>query len=94
MRSFFLANNFIPLTNGALGIKGLPQYTNLWWTVDWHFSQFSDSESGEFSFGRALKAIREDEIAAQTMGINPFRMKLLAFAISGFAGVAGVFLLL
>ncbi|NLJ49670.1 MAG: branched-chain amino acid ABC transporter permease, partial [Candidatus Atribacteria bacterium] len=29
---FVLANNFIPLTNGALGIKGIPQYTNLWWT--------------------------------------------------------------
>jgi len=88
---FVLANNFIPLTNGALGIKGIPQYTNLWWTGGLAFlTVFLIRNLVNSSYGRALKAIREDEIAAQTMGINPFRMKLLAFAISGFfAGVAG-----
>lgn len=41
--------------------------------------------------GRAWVAIREDEVAAQTMGINIFRMKLLAFALSTFfAGITGV----
>ena len=41
--------------------------------------------------GRAWVAIREDEIAAQAMGINTRNMKLLAFAIgASFAGVAGV----
>jgi len=41
--------------------------------------------------GRAWIAIREDETAAQAMGIDTFRLKLLAFTISSaFAGVAGV----
>ncbi|MBN2860576.1 MAG: branched-chain amino acid ABC transporter permease [Sphaerochaetaceae bacterium] len=41
--------------------------------------------------GRALIAMREDEIACQSMGINTTRMKVIAFALgSVFAGVAGV----
>ncbi len=41
--------------------------------------------------GRAFVAIRDHDIAAELMGINIFRYKLLAFAISSFyAGVAGV----
>jgi branched-chain amino acid transport system permease protein len=42
--------------------------------------------------GRAWIAIREDEIAAEAMGINTFRLKLLAFVIaSAWAGLTGVF---
>jgi len=42
--------------------------------------------------GRAWIAIREDEVAAEAMGINTFRLKLLAFVIgSALAGLAGVF---
>jgi branched-chain amino acid transport system permease protein len=41
--------------------------------------------------GRAWMAIREDELAAEHMGINTTMVKLLAFSIgSAFAGVAGV----
>ena len=41
--------------------------------------------------GRAFIAIRDQEIAAEIIGINVYRYKLLAFAISSFyAGVAGV----
>lgn len=40
--------------------------------------------------GRALTAIREDEVAAETMGINVARYKIQVFAISaGYAGLAG-----
>ena len=40
--------------------------------------------------GKAFRAIREDEVLAQTLGINTTRYKLLAFAVSsGFAGLAG-----
>lgn len=40
--------------------------------------------------GRALKSIREDEIAAQSMGVNIVKSKILAFIIAAlFAGVAG-----
>ncbi len=43
-------------------------------------------------FGRALEAIREDEIAARSIGINVTRYKLQAFAIgAAFAGIAGAF---
>ena len=42
------------------------------------------------SYGRAFKAIREDEIAAEAMGINLARHKMLSFCISSFfAGVGG-----
>lgn len=41
--------------------------------------------------GRAWAAIREDEVAAQAAGINPFKYKLLAFAIgASTSGIAGV----
>ena len=40
--------------------------------------------------GRAFQAIRDRDIAAEVMGVNEFRYKLMAFGISsGFAGVAG-----
>ncbi len=45
------------------------------------------------SYGRAFKAIREDEVAAEAMGINLFRHKQLAFCISSFfAGIGGAML--
>lgn len=45
------------------------------------------------SYGRAFKAIRENEIAAEAMGINLFRHKQMAFCISSFfAGVGGALL--
>jgi branched-chain amino acid transport system permease protein len=45
------------------------------------------------SYGRAFKAIREDEIAAEAMGISLFRHKQLSFCISSFfAGIGGALL--
>ena len=45
------------------------------------------------SYGRAFKAIRDDEIAAEAMGINLFRHKEMSFIISSFfAGVSGALL--
>ena len=42
------------------------------------------------SYGRAFKAIREDEIAAEAMGINLAKHKKLSFCISSFfAGISG-----
>lgn len=42
------------------------------------------------SYGRAFKAIRDDDVAAEAMGINLFRTKQLSFVVSSaFAGVAG-----
>jgi branched-chain amino acid transport system permease protein len=48
------------------------------------------SRAGNSRIGRAWVAIREDETAATAMGINGFRVKLIAFALGAtLAGVAG-----
>ena len=45
------------------------------------------------SYGRAFKAIREDEVAAEAMGIDLAKHKMLAFCISSFfAGIGGALL--
>ena len=89
IRSLF--NNLQNITNGPLGLKGLPTYTNLWWTVSWTIiTVIVIKRIVDSSYGRALKAIRDDEIAAENLGINLFKHKVLAFVVgSFFAGVAG-----
>jgi branched-chain amino acid transport system permease protein len=86
-----LCNAWQSLTNGPLGLKGLAPYTNLWWS--WGMAVFTIiviTKLVNSSFGRAMKAIREDELAAKAMGVDPFRHLLLAFLISAFfCGVAG-----
>jgi len=79
------------LTNGALGLKGIPGTTNLWWTFGTAvFTIFIMVSLINSSYGRAFKAIREDEIAAESMGISLFKHKVLSFAIGAFfAGVGG-----
>ncbi len=45
------------------------------------------------SYGRAFKAIRDDEVAAEAMGINLFKHKQMSFIISSFfAGISGALL--
>ncbi|HEY7535836.1 MAG TPA: branched-chain amino acid ABC transporter permease [Thermodesulfobacteriota bacterium] len=85
------ATNAVTITNGSLGLKGIKQYTNLWWSWGWAvFTVFCLIGLVESSYGRAMKAIREDETAAQAMGINTFRYKMLAFIISAFfQGIGG-----
>ncbi|MBE6011206.1 branched-chain amino acid ABC transporter permease [Anaeropeptidivorans aminofermentans] len=79
------------VTNGALGIKDIPTMTNMFYIhivliVTIVFMALLINSS----YGRAFKAIREDEIAAQAMGVSLLRHKLLAFIISAFiAGVGG-----
>jgi len=88
---FVICNNLIPITNGALGIKGIPEYTNLWWTGFWAVvSIVLVRNLVNSSFGRAMKAIRENEIAAEAMGINVFYHKMLAFIVCAFlCGISG-----
>jgi len=79
------------ITNGALGLKGIPNTTNLWWSFG--FAVATVLLIGlliNSSYGRALKAIREDEIAAESMGINLFNHKVMSFMIGAFfAGIGG-----
>lgn len=88
---FVLANNLIPLTNGPLGMKGIPEYGNIYWCFGCAaVATLVVSKLATSSYGRAMKAVRDDEIAAESMGVNLFRTKMLAFATSGFFGaVAG-----
>ena len=86
------------LTNGALGLNGLPNIgvtgksgEAYWWiwgivilTVLFMVLLINST------YGRAFKAIREDEIAAEAMGINLFKHKMMAFIIGAFfAGIGG-----
>ena len=89
-----VANNIQSVTNGPLGLKGLTPHTNLWWSFGFMaFTLFFISRLTGSSFGRAMKAIREDEVAAEAMGIRSFRYKMMAFTISGFfEGIAGALL--
>lgn len=79
------------ITNGALGMKGIPNTTNLWWTFGVAvFTVIFMILLISSSYGRALKAIREDEVAAESMGISLFKHKVLSFMIGAFfAGVGG-----
>nr|WP_286680813.1 branched-chain amino acid ABC transporter permease [Tepidanaerobacter sp. EBM-49] len=86
--------NIQTITNGALGLKGLPQYTNLYWS--WGIAVgviLLMINLVNSSYGRAFKSIREDETAAQAMGINLFRHKTMSFTLSAaIAGVGGALL--
>ncbi len=82
-----------PFTNGALGYPGVPSSfgKSLWWTFGiLAITVFVMTRLKYSSYGRALQAIREDEIAAEAMGVNLAYHKVFAFALSAFfAGVAG-----
>jgi branched-chain amino acid transport system permease protein len=79
------------ITNGALGLKGIPNTTNIWWTFGTAlFTLVFMIALINSSYGKAFKAIREDEIAAESMGISLFKHKVLSFVIGAFfAGVGG-----
>ena len=100
-----VARNTPSLTNGAAGLNGvappnlfgyafgvesLPYYyLGLTLLV---FLIFVSVRLRDSRIGRAWMAIREDEIAAEAMGINRSRLKLLAFAVgASFAGMTGTF---
>lgn len=89
-----VANNAVPITNGALGLKGIPEYTNLYWS--WGaavITIFIIKRLVDSSYGRAMMAVRENEIAAEVAGVGIFYHKVLAFVIgSFFAGVGGALL--
>lgn len=90
IRVFFLNSK---LTGGAIGLAGIPHDTDM--TTVYVFviiTIFMMYRMKNSRFGRALISIREDEIAAESMGVNTTFYKIEAFAIgSFFAGIAGGF---
>ena len=76
---------------GPRGIGGIPPYTNL--TVVFVFTLVSVWLMRNFllsTYGRASMAIRDNEIAAEIMGVNTTRQKVLVFSLGAFfAGCCG-----
>lgn len=79
------------ITNGPLGIKDIPPVSNLWLIYGITLvSVVIIILLINSSYGRAFKAIREDEVAAEAMGINLFKHKMLSFMVGAFfAGIGG-----
>lgn len=82
---------YLDFTGGAQGLRGISKMTNLTVivaiTVAVVFLMFTLGRSRQ---GRAIISIREDEIAAESSGINTIYYKTMAFVVSAFfAGIAG-----
>jgi branched-chain amino acid transport system permease protein len=80
-----------PPVGGAVGFHGVPKYTTLFWIfVFLTIMLVVAFRLKHSSLGRAMISVREDEFAAQAMGVNVARVKVLAFMIAAFfAGIAG-----
>jgi branched-chain amino acid transport system permease protein len=76
---------------GGLGFSGLPFYTSLFWTgLLAAVTLIVAYRLKTSSAGRAFLSIREDEIAAESMGVHTTRYKVRAFVLAAFfAGIAG-----
>jgi branched-chain amino acid transport system permease protein len=81
----------IEYVGGASGLSGIPHITT--WNWVFFLTAFTVVFIKNFinsTHGRACISIREDEIAAETMGINTTKYKVMAFTIGAFfAGAAG-----
>lgn len=106
IRAVFQWEKLGPVTNGANALKNFPTFTSFnvkdaSGAVVMRLSTFVAFLIAAIciavilllinsSYGRAFKAIREDEVAAEAMGINLAKHKRLSFCISSFfAGVGG-----
>jgi branched-chain amino acid transport system permease protein len=81
----------IDAVGGARGFSGIPKYASFGWVYFFAVGTIVVvSRIVNSSFGRTLLAVREDEIAAEAMGVNTTRAKVISFVISSsIAGIAG-----
>jgi branched-chain amino acid transport system permease protein len=98
------AVNMVSITNGAAGLPNIPGFTLFGYhfkadPLPYYYMcvvaiiivSFVLLRLRESRIGRAWIAIREDEVAAEAMGVDTLKYKLLAFAIgAGVASFAGV----
>lgn len=106
LRAIFQWQKLGKVTNGANMIKGFPTFSNFNITNASGATVLRLSTFVPFlisalcilliillinsSYGRAFKSIRDDEIAAEAMGVSLFKHKMMSFVISSFfAGVGG-----
>ncbi|HKO55554.1 MAG TPA: branched-chain amino acid ABC transporter permease [Thermoanaerobaculia bacterium] len=75
----------------ARGLSGIPPWSNFFWVFFFAgLTVLISMRMVNSSVGRAFLAIREDEIAAEAMGVDTTRYKVKAFIIGSFlAGAAG-----
>ena len=96
--------NWSDLTRGSMGLPGIPAPSIFGISLDNNYFYYyfmltlvcivllAMERIIDSRLGRALSAIREDELAAKSMGINTTRYKITAFAVGAFfAGIAGSF---
>jgi len=83
--------NWDSMTRGARTFAGVPPHTTLWWVWGWTIlTVYAIWRLSRSDYGRRMMAIRDNEIAAQSLGINVMRSRLLAFCVSAFfTAVAG-----
>jgi branched-chain amino acid transport system permease protein len=81
----------LDFVGGARGLTGIPEYSNFFWIYLFALlTVLVVIELVRSTKGKALLAIREDEIAAQSVGINTSRYKIIAFTLGAFfAGIGG-----
>src|SRR5262252_5130852 len=75
----------------ARGLPGIPQYSTFFWVFGTAVLVIVVARRiATSTHGRALFAIRDDEVAAEALGVDTTRYKVLAFVMGAFfAGVAG-----
>ena len=81
----------IDVIGGARGLPGIPGWANVFWVGVGVAAVLAVARNlAHSSHGRALFAIRDDEVAAEALGVDTTSYKVLAFVIGAFfAGVAG-----
>ncbi len=99
---YSIAKNWVSVTRGPMGLPGIPGFTMFGYSLSgiWSYlilvvcfaaiTTFVIARLANSPFGRILRGIREDEIAALAMGKNVSQYKILVFVIgASFAGIAG-----
>jgi branched-chain amino acid transport system permease protein len=83
--------NWASMTRGSRTFSGVPSFTTLWWVWGWVIlTVYAIWRLVRSSYGRRMMAVRDNEIAAQSLGINVVRSRLIAFCVSAFfTAVAG-----
>ena len=79
------------ITNGAAGILGIPNFTT--WQMVYFFAVITTIATLNFlrsPIGRSTLSVREDEIAAESVGVNTTKIKIIAFVFGAItASIAG-----
>jgi branched-chain amino acid transport system permease protein len=85
-----LITNLTPITNGPLGLKGIPSHASLWMSYGCLLVFLvCMARVMRSNFGNVIRAVRDDEIAAKTMGVNTYSTRVLAFTMGCFGGGVG-----